>query len=688
MSPDLSVAPSRSTPRGAVRVLAPLALALVAGGVGCFRATGVSRPTVAVEEIPATGGDRVAGLKATAGPGDFYLGNDSVHLAVDGAAFGDREGQFGAPSGGAVLDVGSVSLDQSFHRVSVPTDMVERFGPVANQDPDLPLVFDRYMPGTGINSVNLEMQGYLLDPKGKLGVATDSQARVVGVTVTHRITLNKAENFFTLETTLANASGAVLPIRNLGDHLSQRGGGFRFNIPAVSTFAGAPINTWGVEIPGSDFATPLTSSVVAPMVGLMGGESAASTYDSHASLGILPLDADSLLVASDPQFALTENRPTFPARLVVGGPAVASLASGQSITYRRRLYVMGGPSYSPYLFPAQATAVFNEMALARAAFRDEGIGNLVYNSFGTALRGGPLQAEYKFERYTYTGAVPFDLADPTNPANQPENWRLERVEWREPTEIPTELFDRNFTGRMSCYIPVIPNAATGQAQRYRLSVRNRFQQGAPLYLGTNTNDSTRSLLPTPITPSKTLAWDMGEKLSPERADVIDPAGNVVRLKQTVHLFDARQAGTLEMGGLNPLRFTFQGLGVPDPEVQRTRKLSSGFSEVLKGKAILLGNYGAYQYTAGNQLFGTSFGPSTAQAAMYFAPGDYLAYATRGPMSNLDSLPVKAFDGQLDYSHSFVVAPPALPAGWTTFDLPSPTQATTGGFNPGELLSSA
>lgn len=690
MSPATFDAPSRSTFTGTVRVLAPLALLLAAGGTGCFRATGLARPSVAVEEIPASGGDRVTGLKATAGPGDFYLGNDSVHLAVDGAAFGDREGQFGAPSGGAVLDVGSIALDQSFHRVSVPTDMVERFGPVANQDPELPLVFDRYIPGTGVNSVHLDMQGYLLDPKGKLGAATDSQGRVSGVTVSHRITLNKGENFFTLETTLSNGSGASLPVRNLGDYLSQRGGGFRFVVPAVSTFAGAPLSSWGVEIPGSDFTAPLTTSVVAPMVALMGAESAGNTLDSHATLGVMPLDVDSLLVASDPQHALTENRPIFPGRLVVGSPAQASLPSGQSLSYRRRLYVLGGSdvilsAYGLVLnsaYPSQGSAVFNEMALARAGFKGEDVGVLAFNSFGTADRNGPRQSEFKFERYTYTGSEPFDLSVPTNPANQPENWRLERVEWREPSDIPVA------NGAIGLYLPAVPNSVTGQSQRYRLSVRNAFQQGAPIYLGTNVFDSTKSLPPTPITPSKTEPWQVSEGLSPERAEVLDAAGNVIRLKQTLHTFSSRQAGTLEFSGMNPLRFTFQGVGVADPNMQRIRQLSSSFNEVLKGKAEVSSNYGAYHYTAGNQVFGSAFGPNAAPAMMYFPPGDYLAYATRGPMSSLDVLPVKAFDGQADVIHPFVVSPPALPTGWTSFDLPAPTQMTTGGFNPGEMLSSA
>lgn len=685
MSLSPVIFPPRRSSRRAPLILAPLALALALaiGGAGCFRATGVARPSTAVEEIPATGGDRIKGLKATSGPGDFYLGNDTVHLAVDGAAFGDREGQFGAPSGGAILDVGTIALDRSFKRVSMPSDMVERLGPVANQDPDLPLAFDRFTPITGVNSVSLEMRGYLLDPNGKLGVATDGLSRVAGVAALHRITLNKGETFFTLETTLRNEGSSALPVRSLGDFLFQRGGGFRFVVPAISTFTGTPLNTWGVEIPGSDFTAPLTSSVVAPMVALMGAESAGNTLDSHTSLGILPLEVDSVLVASDHQPALSESRPRVPGRLVVGSPAAATLPAGQAMTYRRRLYVVGGRSYEP-LLPAQTTSVFSEMAQARAGLRGEDVGYLAFGSFGTALRGGPLQTEFKFERYTYTGPITaFDPTDAANPASNPANWRLERVEWGEPADIVSG------SSPVGMMLPVVPNPVTGQSQRYRLTARNAIQQGAPLYLGTNALDSLRPALPTPITPSKTQIWSLAEGLSPERADVTDAAGNVIRQKQTVHGFSARQSGTLEFAGLNPLRLTFQGLGgLADPNMQRIRRLSSLYSEVYRAKAGVSGNYGAYQYTGGNQVFGGAFGATAATAIMYFAPGDYVAYATRGPLSYMDSLPVKAYDGQQNIAHLFIVFPAGLPSGWTSFDVPGPTQATTGGFNPGELLSSA
>jgi hypothetical protein len=675
MSLDPVIRHARLSSRRLQLVLAPLALILAVGGVGCFRATGVGRPTVAVEEIPASGGDRLAGLKATSGPGDFYLGNDAVQLAVDGAAFGDREGQFGAPSGGAILDVGHIALDQNYKRVTMPTDLVERLGPVANQDPDLPLVFDRYTPGTVTNEVFLDMQGYLLDPKGKLGVATDLQGRVQGVTVAHRITLTKADTFFTLETTLTNNGTAALPIRSLGDFLSQHGGGFRFVVPALTAFDGTPISSWGVEIPGSDFSSPLTSSVVAPMVALMGAESAGSTLDAHSSIGLLPLDVDQVLVASDPQPALTELRPRFPGRLVVGSPAVASLPAGQSMTYRRRLYTLGGASISSTQ-PAQATSVFNEMVQARTGLRGGDFGVLAFDSFGTAARSGPLQTEFRFDRYVGPAA------DPSTDAN-PSSWVTERVEWREGSEIPSS------SGAIGVLLPAVADArGTGHSQPYRITSTNAFQSHA-LYLGTNTSDANRPYLATPITPSKDQVWSLGEKLSPERAEVVDASGNVIRHKQFAHNFVVRQAGTLELLGLNPLRIMLLGQGgTADPSMRRSSHLAGYYNQVYKAKDIAGANVAAYQYTAGNQIFGTSFRYSGGAATAYFPPGEYLAYGTRGPLSHLDALPVSVFDGQEITTHSFVTLPPVLPAGWTNFDLPGPTQATTGGLNPGEMLSSA
>lgn len=662
--------------------MAPLVLALTAGGgLGCFRATGVARPNLAVEEIPQVGGDRVAGLKASAGPGDFYLGNDYVQLAVDGAAFGDQPGQLGAPSGGSVLDIGTISLDQSYKRVSLPDDMLGRLGPVANQDPDLPLAFDRFVPGKAPNLVFLDMHGYLLDPKGKLGATLDAQGRVMGVEATHRISLGIRDTYFTLETTVTNHSGVTLPIENLGDFLSQQGGGYRVIVPATKAFDGSPVTSWGVEIPGSNFATPLATSVQAPMVALTSSESSGTTFDDHSGLGILPLDADQMLVTSDPQHTLVQDRPVVPARLVVGGPAIASLADGQSLTYRRRIYVSGGASFYSSTAgstskPTPSNILSNAMAVARAGLRGGDLGYLAFNSFGTATLGGPLQTEYRIERYLGSAA---DASTDLNPAN----WNLERVEWRDRGEVPASA-----TG-VQVLLPAVadPNVP-GQTQRYRMTVRNR-NQGTTIYIATNTLNTSRPHVATPIQPSKDQAWSVGEALAPERLDVVDSVGNVIAQKESLHTFTAREAGAAVYNGLQPLRMTFAGVGAtPDPDMQRSRRLSGYFEPIYKGKVIAGANVGAYQYQAGNQAFGSSFASPYSTLGSFFAPGDYLAYGTRGPLSFLDTIPVTAFDGQVHTSHQFVVVKTSLPAGWTSFDLPGPTQATTGGFNPGEMLSSA
>lgn len=238
------------------------------------------------------------------------------------------------------------------------------------------------------------------------------------------------------------------------------------------------------------------------------------------------------------------------------------------------------------------------------------------------------------------------------------------------------------------FLPVIYPTDPTFSFPYRITARNANQVSDPLYFGTNASDTTRFILPTPITLSKTQLWRLAEAISPERGEVLDAAGNIIKYKQTAHGFSARQSGTLEYAGLTPLRITFLGVGVADPKMQRIRGLSSSYSEIYKSKFGVGRNYGAYQYTAGNQIFGTAFGSTAATAVMFFPPGDYLAYATRGPMSHLDSLPVKAFDGQQNIAHGFVVSPPTLPTDWTSFDVPAPTQVTTGGFNPGELLSSS
>lgn len=649
---------------------------LLGGGVGCFRATGIQRSSLAGVEIPAIGGDRPAGMKAEAAAGDYYLGNDFVELAVDGTPFGAGQAVAGAASGGSIIDLSFIGLDTSFKRVSMPGDMIDRLTPVANQDPELPFVFDHFAPGAGNGAASIQMTGYLLDSKHKLSGATwDSTGRVQGVTVTHKVTLGTTDRFYTLETTVSNGSGGTVPVRNLGDFLFQSGGGLRIVVPADADAAGAPLpsDAWGVQLPGSDFANPLGSSVRAGMVGFIGVEPAAETLDSHTSIGLLPLDGDHLLVASDAQDALSENRPIFPQRVVVGSLPAGSLAVGGSLTYRRKLFVLGGPSTGTTL-PSRTTGIFNTMIAeraSRATAAAQDLGVVIYTTFGTAETGGALQTEVRFERNLGSSAAPV--------------WQLERVDWLEAPDNTTSI-----VSQVGTTLPV---------GSYRMILRNRNQSYTQTQFNNNLDTTIRPDLLTPLIIEKNTLFSVSQMLAPERGEVVLSNGSrvdsFIGAKVIGKSFSTRTKD-IATGDFQPLRFTFVGAGAtPDPSFQRIRSLAGVFDPVTKGKVITNTNSGAYQFLAGNQLFGSAFVsgilPEASPASVSFPLGDFIAYANRGPLSHLDSQEIEASTvpgASGPFNYSFIIVPAPVPAGWTAFDMPGPSQATGGGMVPCEKLSSA
>lgn len=649
---------------------------LLSGGLGCFRATGIQRGSLAGFEIPAIGGDRPAGMKAEAAAGDYYLGNDFVELAVDGTPFGAGQAVAGAASGGSIIDISYIGLDTSFKRVSIPGDMLDRLTPVANQDPELPFVFDRFVPVAGNGDFSIQMTGYLLDTQHKLSGATwDPMGRVQGVTVSHKVTLGKTDRFYTLETTVKNGGSGTVSVQNLGDFLYQLGGGLRIVVPADADAAGSPLlsGAWGVQIPGSDFANPLTTSVRAGMAGFIGVEPAAETLDSHTSLGILPLDGDHVLVASDPQNALAENRPIFPQRVVVGSLPAGSLAAGQSLTYRRKLFFVGDLSTGGAL-PSRTTGIFNIMITdraSRATATAQDLGGVIYATFGTAQTGGELQTEIRFERNQGTNAAPI--------------WHLERVDWLETPDNPVSA-----VGQVGTALPV---------GNYRVIIRNRNQSHIQTLFSNALDSTTRPNLLTPLIITKNTLFAVSQQLAPERGDVVitnnSRVDTFIGSKVVPHFFSTRTKD-LTSGNFQPLRFTFMGQGsTPDPAFQRVRSLAGSFNPVTKGKLVTSTNFGSYHFLAGNQLFGSAFVPGSllgaSTAFVSFPLGNFLAYASRGPLGYLDSQVVEAStvpgSGSL-FNHAFIVVPAVMPSGWTAFDVPGPSQATGGGMLPYEKLSSA
>ncbi len=687
-----------------------VAFALASGVTGCYRAAGVPKNTPIAYEIPADGGDRVAGNKATSGPGDYYLGNDFVQMAIDGAAYGDRTAQFGAASGGSILDVGTIGLDTSFHRVSMPSDNLEQLMPVINQDPELPLVFDTFRPSTNGDGSVVEMRGGVMDPKNKLGLPRDANGRINGIEVIHTVSLPSRAHSFDLSTILINHTGAPVPIYTIGDFMRQRGGGMRVLAPAQETSgfdgagnwsAPAAVSNWGAQIPGSNFDTttggvqdaakkfnPLATAVKAHGVGFQGAEPSAETLDFHQSLGLASLDEGFVLVSSDAQDALNDMRPRFPSRVVVGRVTSANppqLASTASISYNRRLYLVGGVSTQLAVagstvypvVPMQATETFNYMALDRNLRFSEPIGSLIFSAFGTAARGGAFPTEVRLERF-----------DPTA-----SRWKLEYVDMWDAGEI----HGVNISRSMTVYSPdsVSDTLKANPTNPYRLTLTNK--QGTNTWTQlTNINTNHTSSFAAPIVPLPDAGFMVGEPLAPETSvsGIIDAAGNVIGSIYSNHLVVTREISS-DNTVFQPARIRIEALDINgnlapanDPSLQRSRIYEGYFSPVTKDKVRSLFDPGNYSFRAGNEIFASTFAYGGTFQALPLFPGKYRVTAAHGPLGELVSQDFSAVIGDNNGVHTLQMVNGGTPSTWISFDLPAATQATTGGMGPAEMLTSA
>jgi hypothetical protein len=676
-------------------------------GLGCYRATGFERNPMVAEVVPETGGDRVLGVKAKAGQGDYFIGNDFIELGIDSTVYGDslRTPMAGAASGGGIVDAGYIVLDTSYNRVNVPSSAMYRLAPVLNQDPQIQVVFDQFATGNNGGQASITMTGRVLDPNNRLDQGTTVLS---GVSVSHTLTIAQLDRFFTLTTVVTNNTGATLPISSVGDCLVQQGGGYAFNVPANFDYQGNALATrWGVQIPSyTDFAyaasTPLQTSVQAAEVGLMALEPGADAVDSHCSLGFLPLDADRLLVASDPQDLLTlPNRPTFPARLVVGSLPVGSLAPGQSLSFHRRLYILGGTSVATGIvgglpisanYPDEANGLFNLMDVARYTdttirpVQDTGL--LTFTLSGNAQRQGPMPTEIRIERNV--GAV-------TPPATGPgATWQVQRVEWLEPNEnlsTTTGLAPSILQVKLPVGLYRMVLTSKGVNGQTLVQTRTLFHN---LNEVNNVANQNQVGLAQPIWIQKDQEFkvDPNDILCPGAASDPNQSGPITANAYSAQFFQTRELNGPN-GNLQPLRLTFLNAdGTPAAPMRRQRTLASRWDAVTDLPTPASGHIaGQYQFRGGNEMFGCGFTRLLPTEFAWFPNGGtYQVFGTRGALSQLTGLDTgstfAAYDGQTDVNHTLTVTPRGLPPGWTSFDLPGPGQATTGGYLPGEKLASA
>jgi hypothetical protein len=422
----------------------------------------------------------------------------------------------------------------------------------------------------------------------------------------------------------------------------------------------------------------------------MGTEPGANTLDCHVTIGLVPLNAAQFLVASDPQDSLTETRPIFPVRFVAGGlDAGVPLAPGASLSHKRRLHIKGGTSgasdYTDFLFtqgtPNQGTGIMNDMVSELSALNEKKVGLLAFSLEGTGTRGGPIPSELRFEKY-------IGSEDPATDKD-PGSWKLERLEWMEPTETTEySAYYSTPTSRFGVFLP---------EGDYRVVSRNRHQS-TTLQAGRNLRSEDRPNLEAPITIAEGKVFLLTEALSPERSDSLSPYGSRISFAQSPYYiatrgndffgFDDYINGVLiRVGFIQPMRFTVLGLGgLGDPHHRRFRTITSIFDPTARIPRPASGVMaGSFHFTGGNSAFGVQL---TSGLALWTAPGQYQGYGSTGPLSTLQSFQIDSRPAMGVNSAALTVFHWPLPEGWKSIDAPGPSMATTGGMLPCEQLSSA
>ncbi|MGH7869826.1 MAG: hypothetical protein ACREP9_19885, partial [Candidatus Dormibacteraceae bacterium] len=161
-------------------------------------------------------------------------------------------------------------------------------------------------------------------------------------------------------------------------------------------------------------------------------------------------------------------------------------------------------------------------------------------------------------------------------------------------------------------------------------------------------------------------------------------------------FSLRSQGDTAGLAATPARVVFQGLdaaGNPDasknPDTRRSKMMGGYFDPLLKGKSTAGQPAGGYQFTGGNEFFGTNLLPGVLPVAFPLLYGaSYRAYFSRGPMSPIRTMAVSGDSSVGSGVQQAILPILGTPSGWAAFDVPGPSQRTTGGMLPAEQLSSA
>lgn len=208
--------------------------------VSCYHSTGLQEPVSIVSKINESNYDAYIDKSPhmMGSIGDYYVSNTKFYLIVDGGIVGERRQNFLAPTGGSIIDFGTIlNIDSLGNKQSSNNDYINQIFQVINQDVNTPIAYTNInVEGLSENSATIKLTGYPMDNGGlfaNAGVAVDPSTKLVkSVQVETTYTLEKSDTYLTMTTIVKNNSGTKLPIKTVGDYHYLGGNALRAFIPA------------------------------------------------------------------------------------------------------------------------------------------------------------------------------------------------------------------------------------------------------------------------------------------------------------------------------------------------------------------------------------------------------------------------------------------------------------------------
>ncbi len=206
---------------------------------GCYHSTGVEAPISIISEVDETNETDFIGdsPKTMAARGDYYISNNNFDVIVDGSILGEREQNFLAPTGGSIIDISNITVNNLLQRTSFNNDNLNQIFQVVNHNQGTPIAYTSIRIDTlSDQRSSIKMIGQVMDRDGSLraaGMSVDPSTDLVnGLTVETEYSIEKNDDYMVMTTVLRNDGTSPAPIHTIGDYVFMGGNSLRPFLPA------------------------------------------------------------------------------------------------------------------------------------------------------------------------------------------------------------------------------------------------------------------------------------------------------------------------------------------------------------------------------------------------------------------------------------------------------------------------